>query len=785
MTKKDRAAIEIQEVIKQDGEGFTKHLREIAKGKNTVTGYQLRLLLGTYDRCKKFHDLTTHYQAKTPAPHTCAALCGYVGITREGNETLTYTFLDKQVFEARPYQQDIIKRTGKADGSVLIELPTGGGKTFIAREVAREEIAKGGKVLFVAPRTVLLDQTVKTFEEFEPQVIHGNKKYDKNNSVFVSTLQTAHRRKLGFEPSMVIVDESHIGHDGKMMKSLLKDFRGRVVALSATPYNKRGEPLNGFDLHIKDYDTNYMISNGYLVAPECYRAIKLDLKDVKITAGDYNEQSLDLKLNNNKSVIQVVSATKDTIQKRKHCIAFSITIKHADLLAEAYNDAGISAAPYHSGLTAQEKIETMEGFKNGTIKLLTNPASLAEGFDFPELDTLVIARPTKSQNRARQMVGRSLRIADGKSEAVILDCANMIDNTGLPTTPIAPREANDDEPSEKPKCKECESKKLFRTVREQTAYHVCAECGHEEEIESQGGYVCEDCEKYHTNESEFKVIDRKLYLLCDCGHETLISEPTDHESLQAIFDKSLIETMKRTLAAKYLSFVTTAYGYEKIYVPKTKEYVELLMLMIEHYPHQARTWNLEEYHIIGQENKDLLLSKQGSCIAPVKKIVKDERWERFLKLIYDRDFKLGSIFESHVTFTKYEQDNLYWTSNAEEEDKKRLIIHWGFINMCVKDVWGLDTRIISKHASADKDNFLSAVKIVDARRHSRGMSTIPQSFINELVKQIEASDIKDIGNLLMARMYNMDKAGDNLMSAKGLLTFIPYVEKTAREKKTA
>lgn len=717
MTKKDKARIDIQEAARQDAEGFTKHLRAVANGADKVEGLTLSSLLDTYDRCKKFTELSSHYQSKVPQPHYCAAMHGFISISRDGNKTLTYTFLNKKAFEARPYQQDIIKRTGKADGSVLIELPTGGGKTYIAREVAREEIGKGGKVLFVAPRTILLKQTAETFAEFEPQTIHGKESYDKSHNVFVSTLQTAHRRELGFEPSMVIVDESHIGHDGKMMKNLLQDYRGKVVALSATPYTKKGEPLKGFDFHIKDYDTAYMISNRYLVAPDCYRTVKLDLKDVKITAGDYNEASLDLKLNNNKSVMQVVAATEDTIKERKHCIVFSITIKHAELLAQAYNDAGIVSAAYHSELGKKEKLDIMERFKSGDIKLLTNPASLAEGFDFPELDTLVIARPTKSQNRARQMVGRSLRIAEGKTESVILDCANMIENTGLPTAPIRPRREADERGEGKPTCKECNSQRLFRVVRGAAAYRVCAECGNEEEIEAATGYTCDGCEKIHTNESKFEVIQHKLYLLCECGHKTLISEPTNTEGLEAIFDRKLIDTMKRTLAAKYLSYVVNNNGYEYVYRDQTKKYLYLLDLCIEHYPHIARTLDLDTYFIFNTADADILIERHGEP-------------------------------QQEPTFLK--QKNTAPEQSAEVED------------------------------------FLSAVAIVNSRRHSRGISQIPEHYISIIVRQIENSDHKDIGKMIMKRLYNMDTNGQNITAESGgLHTFIPYIEKSARQKQNA
>ncbi len=644
--KQQIAKVEIAEAIKQDARAFTDHLKLIANGGDAVAGIRLQVIMYGFKHSKAFNNLSTHYQNKVPQPHTCATMQGMIKMEREGNKPYTYKLLhDKKIFEARPYQQDIIQRTSKADGSMLIELPTGGGKTYIAKEIAQNEINKGGKVLFVAPRTVLITQTVETFIEFDPQIIHGKQKYDSNHNVFVSTLQTAHKRKLGFDPTMVIVDESHIGHDGKMMKSLLGDFTGRVVALSATPYDKRGRPLQGFNNHIKDYDTSYMITHGYLVQPICYRPVRVDLKHIKVTAGDYNQEALDTKFNNIESVMQIVDATKQTVSARNHCITFCITIKHAQLMAEAFTDSGITAAAYHSELSRSDKISIMEDFKSGKVKMLTNPASLAEGFDFPTLDTLVIARPTKSQNRARQMVGRALRTAPNKTEAVVLDCSNMIDNTGLPTSPITPREDRDT-PDSIPICKECDSMRVFRKVVDNTAYRVCAECGHEEELEGQEGYLCESCDKVHTKDSTFIVENEKLYLFCECGHSTVISEATSHDDLEAIFDHKLVERWKRTLVSKYLDYVVKLHGSAILFTPEIKAQIDSLNSYIDINPHLAHTMNVERSYLFSLEEISNLTKEEME--EDESDQVDTSGYQLFLDAVAATGRTFGSDFESRI-----------------------------------------------------------------------------------------------------------------------------------------
>jgi len=99
---------------------------------------------------------------------------GLIDISRKGNKPLTYKILDKQdKIILRPHQSDIVERTSKAKGSVLIELATGGGKSVIAKEIIKRETDQGGIALIVAPKITLLDQLANTFHELHPQIIHG------------------------------------------------------------------------------------------------------------------------------------------------------------------------------------------------------------------------------------------------------------------------------------------------------------------------------------------------------------------------------------------------------------------------------------------------------------------------------------------------------------------------------------------------------------------------------------------------------------------------------------
>ena len=170
-------------------------------------------------------------------------------------------------FKLREYQEDIINQTINSDVDTLIHVPTGGGKTVISRYIAQKlSFHQNKRILFVAPKIILMEQTMKAFSKLNPQCIHSSyPEHNENHKILVSTIQTASRRK-SLHPNVIIVDEIHYGYDGTMLKRLRESHpNARIIGLSATPYDSSGVLLKGFDLILDKYDMQYMINNKYLV----------------------------------------------------------------------------------------------------------------------------------------------------------------------------------------------------------------------------------------------------------------------------------------------------------------------------------------------------------------------------------------------------------------------------------------------------------------------------------------------------------------------------------------
>lgn len=453
----------------------------------------------------------------------------------------------------RPYQQDIINKTLETTKSTLIQLPTGGGKTIISKEIAIGLINKfNKKILFIAPKIVLMDQTLNTFKGLKPQKVHGsNNKFDKNHNILISTLQTASRRN-SLNPDVIIIDEVHFGYEKKMLNKIMEyNPNARIIGLSATPYNENGYPLNGFDVILNDYDLTYMIKNKYLVPLRSFILVKPDLSNVSIIAGDYELNQLSEAVSKNTVIMEIVTTSKPYIEKSIKTIVFAVDINHAELLKTAFQNEGFISESLHSK-SEEDDNEIIERFKKGYIKVLVSVLKLTTGFDVPETDLAIIARPTKSQNLYKQMVGRVLRIAPNKKNAILLDCGNVIGNLGKPLDPIIPKDELEKK-IQKLKCKHCESENIKLKKSNSNMYWECQDCGYKKDLENRNYYKCGNCnKKYSYQYGDFALVNNKLYLNCECGFETKISIATGDEEFREV-DSGINEHKIENI--KYLSYL--------------------------------------------------------------------------------------------------------------------------------------------------------------------------------------------------------------------------------------
>lgn len=349
----------------------------------------------------------------------------------------------------RPYQAAVLPRIGDAwrrgRRAPVLVAPTGSGKTLIATEVIRRSIEFGWRVLFLAPRRELIDQAVGklTGAGIEVSVLMaGDTRRDPYARVTVASIDTLHARRdrAGeypvLDPDLVVVDEAHLFVTPLRAGILAHWPKARIVGLTATPARKDGRALGLiFDDLIEVATVAELTEAGYLVPGRYFSLADPDLSKVRITAGDYNGKDLAAAMDQPKLVGDVVSTWLARAGGRR-TVVFATSISHSAALATEFRTRGGVAAEHVDANTPTiERRAIFDRFRDGTTQVLTNCTLASYGFDLPELDCVVMARPTKSLVLYLQMLGRGLRPAPGKQHCLVLDHAGIVCRFGFADEP--------------------------------------------------------------------------------------------------------------------------------------------------------------------------------------------------------------------------------------------------------------------------------------------------------------------------------------------------------------
>lgn len=361
---------------------------------------------------------------------------------------------------------------------VVIQMPTGAGKTLTAAKIIHSALAKGRRVIFTAPAISLIDQTVTAFEAegiHDIGVMQANHpRTDRRAPVQIASVQTLARRDIP-DAALVIVDECHIRHAAidKLMDAMPDGF---FVGLSATPW-AQGMGLRWQDLVIP-VTIGELIEAGFLSRFVAYAPDVPDLRGVKVVAGDYAEAALADVMGEAKLMANVVETWLAKGEDRP-TLLFAVNRAHAAALAEAFTRAGVASA-YVDGETDRVEREMIaRQFRNGDVRVICSVRTMTTGVDLP-VSCIVDAAPTKSEMLHVQKIGRGLRVNPGTEGCTILDHAGNSLRLGL-VTDIRHEALDATRPGEKPKAKPREAKLPSPCVECGTLHvgAVCPSCGHE------------------------------------------------------------------------------------------------------------------------------------------------------------------------------------------------------------------------------------------------------------------------------------------------------------------
>jgi len=335
----------------------------------------------------------------------------------------------------RDYQTDLLKlSTERLDQKrTCLYLPTGGGKTELAIKLCESLLNMGDSVVWCVNRITLINQTSERFTD--AGIDHGviQAKHPKTASwkqLQVASIQTLNRRNLKPNCTAIVIDEAH-GAIAETYKNYLAQYPDVPVwGLTATPFSKGLGKV--FDRLVYTVTVSDLTERGWLVPARFFAPDRPDLGGVDIVAGDYHEAQLSAVMDDSKLVGNIC----DEWQKRAkngRTIVFATSIDHSKHICDQFNFRKIPSEHIDCFTTTKDRKEILARLRTGTTRVVTNCSVLAEGFDLPDLECVVLARPTKSLIRYLQMVGRGLRPAEGKTSALVLDHSNTVELLGFPT----------------------------------------------------------------------------------------------------------------------------------------------------------------------------------------------------------------------------------------------------------------------------------------------------------------------------------------------------------------
>lgn len=344
--------------------------------------------------------------------------------------------------QLRGYQQRAIDalRAKIASGirRLCLVSPTGSGKTVVFSAIAESAAARGKRVVCIAHRKELIDQThakLAAFGVAAGVVMADDPRFDDYLPVQVCSIQTLARRLDRLPPADVLIyDECHHAVSETSRKVLEAYQSAVILGVTATPWRSDKRGLSDvFDDVVVAATPAELIASGALVPYDPFAYDAPDLHDVGLVAGEFNQKQLGLACNTSVLVANIVREYVSHGDNRPG-IVFPVDIGHSKHLVAEFQAASVAAEHLDCNTSKRERERIIDGLRNGAVRLVSSVGVLTEGFDAPAAEVCILARPTKSLSLYMQMVGRVLRpcTESGKQRALIHDHAGNVMRHGFP-----------------------------------------------------------------------------------------------------------------------------------------------------------------------------------------------------------------------------------------------------------------------------------------------------------------------------------------------------------------
>jgi DNA repair protein RadD len=394
----------------------------------------------------------------------------------------------------RPYQQAAIEAVYRYlrdyDDNPCIVLPTAAGKTPCIARICKDAVGQWeGRILVLAHVKELLQQSVDKLRLVCPEIkvgvySAGLRRRDTENSVIVAGIQSVHQRadELGHF-DLVLVDEAHlIPADGEgTYRTFLADLKRinpniRVVGLTATPFRLKTGPICGPEnvLNTICYEVGVreLMDLGYLCRLRSKAGKqKVDTDKLHVRGGEFIASEVETLMDDEELVEAACREIVERARERKSCLVFASGVEHGRHVAKQLKAFGQNVETVFGDTLDFIRDQVLADFRAGQFKFLVNVNVLTTGFDAPNVDCVVLLRPTLSPGLYYQMVGRGFRLHPEKTDCLVLDFGGNVLRHG-PVDAIRPRRAGGTESSEQKECPQCQEIVAANC-------EVCPGCGYE------------------------------------------------------------------------------------------------------------------------------------------------------------------------------------------------------------------------------------------------------------------------------------------------------------------
>ncbi|MGH3767949.1 MAG: DUF3427 domain-containing protein [Pseudonocardiaceae bacterium] len=358
-------------------------------------------------------------------------------LAAEGGARSTITLSGLEV-RPRPHQERILaaleaERTVHDRHRNLVVAATGTGKTVVAALDYQRlcQLDARPSLLFVAHRKEILDQALRTYREVLTdgtfgELLVGGEHPQRWQHVFASVQSFANLPQLP-QFDVVVIDEFHHAEAATYRRLLDQLHPRELLGLTATPERTDGVDVRSFFNGHTAYELPLSEAlDQDLLCPFHYFGIadNTDLTAIEWTRGAYDVVGLSGLYTGNDARAALVLKALDrqvTDTGRMRALGFCVSVAHAEYMARVFTDAGIPARALSGQTPLSERAHAAAALRNRDIRCLFTVDLFNEGVDLPDVDTLLLLRPTSSATLFLQQLGRGLRRTPGKAVLTVLD----------------------------------------------------------------------------------------------------------------------------------------------------------------------------------------------------------------------------------------------------------------------------------------------------------------------------------------------------------------------------